>query len=98
MHVAQAAVLTLVASYLGFRIFRHRVPRGLRHVLTASQVAHFKTHGRVAVPDFWPSADIEAVRAALTLLQATGRLANVATEGDGKTHTKIPRNLSCGLR
>ena len=37
--------------------------------------------------------EIKAIRKALTKLQVDGRLANVACEGDGETHTAIPRNL-----
>eukprot|EP00656_Telonema_subtile_P018699 TRINITY_DN20130_c0_g1_i1.p1 TRINITY_DN20130_c0_g1~~TRINITY_DN20130_c0_g1_i1.p1 ORF type:complete len:258 (-),score=46.02 TRINITY_DN20130_c0_g1_i1:364-1137(-) len=37
--------------------------------------------------------EVDAMRTQLTLLQQSGRLANVATEGDGSTHTEEARNL-----
>eukprot|EP00747_Dinoflagellata_sp_TGD_P200355 gnl/TRDRNA2_/TRDRNA2_73753_c1_seq1.p1 gnl/TRDRNA2_/TRDRNA2_73753_c1~~gnl/TRDRNA2_/TRDRNA2_73753_c1_seq1.p1 ORF type:complete len:342 (-),score=62.93 gnl/TRDRNA2_/TRDRNA2_73753_c1_seq1:194-1219(-) len=64
-----------------------------QQVLTEEQVAHFKSEGYVAVEKFWSEREIKAVRKALTKLQVDGRLANVACEGDGKTHTKMPQNL-----
>lgn len=62
-------------------------------VLSDEQVAHFRREGYVAVENFWSEREIAAVRKALTKLQLDGRLANVACDGDGETHTEIPRNL-----
>jgi phytanoyl-CoA hydroxylase len=61
--------------------------------LAADTVAHFQEHGFVKVDQFWDEEELQALRAGLTYLQSTGRLANVACEGDGVTHTEVPRNL-----
>ena len=45
------------------------------------------------MPNFWSADEIEALRNALSLLQIRGRLANVATDNDGETHTDVARNL-----
>eukprot|EP00658_Telonema_sp_P-2_P056035 TRINITY_DN44530_c0_g1_i1.p1 TRINITY_DN44530_c0_g1~~TRINITY_DN44530_c0_g1_i1.p1 ORF type:complete len:352 (+),score=29.42 TRINITY_DN44530_c0_g1_i1:201-1256(+) len=61
--------------------------------LDGDTVAEFKSRGWCAVPDFWEAHEIDALRNALSLLQVRGRLANVATDGDGETHTEVARNL-----
>lgn len=103
MSRAQACVLAAVGGWLTFKMVRHTIWCGrkrLQHirplppsVLTQAHVQHFKTKGWVAVPGFWAPKDVAVIRASLTLLQSRGRLANVATEGDGITHTAVPRNF-----
>ena len=61
--------------------------------LTAEQVECFKRDGCVLVPDFWTSREVEAMRAELDRLVATGKLRNVSTDGDGATHSAKKRNL-----
>ncbi len=57
------------------------------------QLEQFRTEGWVAVPDFWTSAEITAMRAELDRLKAEGLLRNVATEGDGVTTSTKKANL-----
>jgi ectoine hydroxylase-related dioxygenase (phytanoyl-CoA dioxygenase family) len=58
-----------------------------------AQIAQFREQGYVAVPDFWTQREVAAMRAELDRLKADGRLRNVATEGDGKTHSQTKQNL-----
>jgi ectoine hydroxylase-related dioxygenase (phytanoyl-CoA dioxygenase family) len=60
---------------------------------TPKQVAHFRREGWVAVPDFWTPEEIAAMRAELDRLKTEGKLRNVATDGDGKTHSQTKANL-----
>lgn len=60
---------------------------------TAEQVEQFRTQGWVAVPDFWTSEEVAAMRAELERFKKEGLLHNVATEGDGKTHSQTKANL-----
>src|SRR5437016_964329 len=61
--------------------------------LTDAQVRHFKAHGYVAVPQFYSQEEVAAMRADLDRLRSEGRLRNVATDGDGKTHSQTMQNL-----
>lgn len=58
-----------------------------------ADLATVREHGFVKVDQFWDAEELQALRTGLTYLQAKGRLANVACEGDGVTHTEIPKNL-----
>lgn len=60
--------------------------------LSEAQVAHFREKGWVKVDPFWTSEELSALRSGLEGLKAAGRLANVSTEGDGKTKGEV-RNL-----
>jgi len=60
---------------------------------THEQVAQFRTHGWLAVPQFWTSAEVQAMRVELERLKAEGKLRNVATEGDGQTPAQSVANL-----
>lgn len=60
---------------------------------TAQQIAQFRSEGWVAVPDFWSTDEVAAMRAELDRLKDEGLLRNVATEGDGVTHSKVKANL-----
>lgn len=67
--------------------------------LTAAEAAHWHEHGWVAVPGFFMAAEVAAIQAAVAELQAGGLLRNVATDGDGRTHSATRRNLQlcpCG--
>ncbi|MDX1932575.1 MAG: phytanoyl-CoA dioxygenase family protein [Capsulimonadales bacterium] len=57
------------------------------------QKEHFRTRGWVAVPDFWSPEEIAAMRKELDRLKSVGLLRNVATDGDGKTHSQTKANL-----
>jgi phytanoyl-CoA hydroxylase len=59
--------------------------------LSATQVEHFRAEGYVAVPSFFDTDELAALRAELERFKREGLGRNVATEGDGKTHstTKI---------
>ena len=60
---------------------------------TPEQKAHFDREGWVAVPHFWDAREIAAMRAELERLKSAGLLHNVATEGDGQTHSQTKANL-----
>lgn len=61
--------------------------------LTQEQVRQFQERGYVAVPDFYSAREVAALRAELARLKREGYLRNVATEGDGKTHSHVKQNL-----
>jgi len=61
--------------------------------LTAEQIEQFQTEGWLAVPDFWTEPEVTAMRVELERLQLNGKLRNVATDGDGKTHSQTKANL-----
>jgi ectoine hydroxylase-related dioxygenase (phytanoyl-CoA dioxygenase family) len=60
---------------------------------TPEQIEHFRTHGYLAVPAFWDEHEVRAMQAELERLKRDGLLRNVATEGDGKTHSQSKMNL-----
>lgn len=60
---------------------------------TDEQTTQFRTHGFLAVPDFWNAQEVAAMQAELNRLQENGKLHNVATEGNGKTHSTQKANL-----
>jgi ectoine hydroxylase-related dioxygenase (phytanoyl-CoA dioxygenase family) len=60
---------------------------------TPEQIEHFQTHGYLAVPDFWEEHEVKAMQAELERFKRDGLLRNVATEGDGKTHSQQKANL-----
>lgn len=61
--------------------------------LSQDEIAHWRTHGWVAVPDFLAADEVALLRAELASLVAAGKLRNVATDGDGRTHSKTAFNL-----
>lgn len=61
--------------------------------LTETQVAHYREHGYLAIPDFWTPREVAAMRADLERLVRDGKLRNVTTEGDGKTPSATRVNL-----
>lgn len=61
--------------------------------LSGEQVEQFRTHGWLAVPEFWTPDEIAAMREELERLKRDGKLRNVTTEGDGKTHSTTKQNL-----
>jgi phytanoyl-CoA hydroxylase len=61
--------------------------------LTSQQAQHFREHGCVAVPQFFDARETAAIRAEIERLKREGYLRNVATDGDGKTHSRTLQNL-----
>jgi len=62
-------------------------------VFTKAQIAQFREQGYVAVPDFWTAREATAMQKETERLKREGLLRNVATEGDGKTHSQSRANL-----
>lgn len=61
--------------------------------LSEEQVHFFRTEGWLAVEDFWSERELAAMQRELERLKADGKLRNVATDGDGKTHSTTKVNL-----
>ncbi|XP_065189130.1 phytanoyl-CoA dioxygenase domain-containing protein 1-like [Sycon ciliatum] len=61
--------------------------------VTQDQISFFLDRGYLVLDEFWDATELTAIRKQLEHLQSAGRLANVATAGDGKTHTEVPKNL-----
>jgi hypothetical protein len=57
------------------------------------QIAFFRREGYLAVPEFWSPREVAAMRVELERLQQNGKLRNVATDGDGATHSTTKANL-----
>jgi phytanoyl-CoA hydroxylase len=64
-----------------------------RNGLTTSEVAHWRIHGWVAVPDFLCPDEVAILRQELAALQTAGLLRNVHTTGDGETRSSTAFNL-----
>ncbi len=62
-------------------------------MLDDRQVEQFRTQGYVALPRFFATREVAALQAELERFKREGRLRNVATEGDGKTHSATKANL-----
>ena len=60
---------------------------------TPSQIEQFREQGYLAVPDFWNEQEVAAMQAEMERLKRDGLLRNVATDGDGKTHSSVKANL-----
>ena len=56
--------------------------------LTQAQIAHFREQGYLAQPEFFTEREIKGLQAELDRLFGAGMLRNVATDGDGKTHSQ----------
>jgi phytanoyl-CoA hydroxylase len=61
--------------------------------LTPEQIQQFRTEGYLALPQFWSPDEVAALQAELKRLQRDGKLRNVATDDDGKTHSQTKANL-----
>lgn len=57
------------------------------------QAQQFHEEGYLAVPEFWSEREVEAMRVELERLKQAGLLRNVATDGDGETHSNAVANL-----
>jgi ectoine hydroxylase-related dioxygenase (phytanoyl-CoA dioxygenase family) len=62
-------------------------------VFTADEVARFRVEGYATVADFWSADEVAAMQYEVARLQREGKLRNVATDGDGVTHSKTVANL-----
>ena len=61
--------------------------------LTQEQVRQFSTFGYTIVPGFFNAREVAALQADVERLKTLGKLRNVATDGDGKTHSTQKANL-----
>ena len=61
--------------------------------LSAEQVRHFKEQGYVAAPGFFTPQEARAMQLEIERFKRVGLVRNVATDGDGKTHSAAKRNL-----
>ncbi len=61
--------------------------------LTEAQIAQFQEEGYTAVPAFFEPREVRAMLAELERFKREGMLRNVATDGDGKTHSDRTQNL-----
>src|SRR5687767_4340647 len=61
--------------------------------LTPEQVHHFRTHGYLAMPQFFSPRETAGIQAEVERLKREGHLRNVATDGDGKTTSQTMQNL-----
>ena len=61
--------------------------------LSAQQTQHFQEKGYLAIPGFFGSREVKAIRSELERMRSAGMFRNVCTEGDGKTTSKQKENL-----
>ncbi len=61
--------------------------------LTRADIARFKQDGFCTVEGFFDQREINGMRVELARLQRDGKLRNVATDGDGRTHSQSQVNL-----
>lgn len=61
--------------------------------LTPEQLKQFREQGYLVIPDFFSDGEIVAMLQELGRFKREGLLRNVATEGDGKTHSTTAQNL-----
>src|SRR3954466_2501613 len=64
-----------------------------RAMLSDAQVKQFKAQGYTTAPTFFSAREVRALRAELNRLRRDGAFRNVATDGDGATHSKQKENL-----
>jgi len=61
--------------------------------LSDAQIQQFCEHGYVALPEFWDKNEVAAMQAEIERFKQVGLLRNVATDGDGVTHSSTKANL-----
>lgn len=61
--------------------------------LNTEQIQQFKRDGYTVVPRFFTAREVAALQADVERLKRLGKLRNVATDGDGKTHSTKQVNL-----
>eukprot|EP01083_Nonionella_stella_P070156 187559_1 len=84
-------LLKVASRYYG--VFRNVRSFSSTTSLSQKDIDSFRKEGYIAIENFFDDQEFRAIRAGLIKLRNLGRLANVATDGDGTTHTKIPKNL-----
>ncbi len=57
------------------------------------QIDRFREHGYAVLSTFWSDREVEALQAEVNRFKREGLLHNVATEGDGTTHSTKTSNL-----
>ncbi|HEY0076271.1 MAG TPA: phytanoyl-CoA dioxygenase family protein [Abditibacteriaceae bacterium] len=57
------------------------------------QIEQFRSEGWLAIPNFWDADEVRAMQMELERLKQDGKLRNVATDGDGQTHSQSKFNL-----
>jgi ectoine hydroxylase-related dioxygenase (phytanoyl-CoA dioxygenase family) len=57
------------------------------------QIEQFRSEGWLAIPNFWNDDEVRAMQMELERLKQDGKLRNVATDGDGQTHSQSKFNL-----
>lgn len=62
-------------------------------MLTSDQITQFRERGYVVVPHFFDKDEVRLMQAEIERLKHAGLLHNVATDGDGTTHSTKKRNL-----
>jgi ectoine hydroxylase-related dioxygenase (phytanoyl-CoA dioxygenase family) len=84
-------ILTIFPKPLKAQI---RPPRyGHSMQLTLDQLRQIQTDGYLILHHFFDAREVRAMQAELNRLVAAGLLRNVATDGDGKTHSTTKQNL-----
>ena len=61
--------------------------------LTPEQGEAFRRDGYLALPEFFDAREVAALQAEVARWQREGLVRNVATDGDGKTHSQTKTNL-----
>ncbi|MCZ6677945.1 MAG: phytanoyl-CoA dioxygenase family protein, partial [Candidatus Poribacteria bacterium] len=61
--------------------------------LAPEQVRHFREQGYIESPHFFSRREVKAMQAELDRLHREGMLRNVATNGNGETHSKTKFNF-----
>ena len=61
--------------------------------LTQQDIHHFQERGYLVIPEFFRPREVKAMQAELDRLFRDGLLRNVATDGDGKTHSNTLFNF-----
>src|SRR5438270_197200 len=65
----------------------------MRMRFSDEHVRRFREQGYVAAPNLWNPREVAAMQAELARLRRNGFLRNVATDGDGTTHSQVKENL-----
>src|SRR5690606_13520526 len=75
------------------RVAQPHATGALTMVLTEAQVAAYQRDGFVIVENFFSANEVRAMVSELERFKREGLIRNVATDGDGKTHTDRIMNL-----
>ena len=61
--------------------------------LTTRQITQFQQEGYTAVPHFFSQREVQALQTEVERFKREGLVRNVATDGDGQTHSETKTNL-----